>query len=202
MPERAHLTSLEALESFRASLIIYLSKARPALEEVSSDVLRTRVWLQNDQRAHCENQVRRHTKELEAARLALSSARLSNLTQSTDLEQMAVRRASRALEEAEAKLRRVKQWSREFDSRIEPLARQLDGLMNILTTDMPRAVAHLAQAIKTLAEYAEIAPDQVPASMGQPSSPTTPNDQAASPPEPGSHTAEAYRPATPRGENT
>ena len=48
MPERAHVTSLEALESFRASLILYVSKARPTLEEVSADVVRTRLWLEND----------------------------------------------------------------------------------------------------------------------------------------------------------
>ncbi len=42
MPERAHVTSVDALESFRANLIIYLSKARPTLEEVSADVQRMR----------------------------------------------------------------------------------------------------------------------------------------------------------------
>ena len=34
MPQRAHVTSLSAIEAFRANLIVYLSKARPTLEEV------------------------------------------------------------------------------------------------------------------------------------------------------------------------
>ena len=79
MPERAHVTSLEALESFRANLILYVSKARPALEEVSAEVLRTKLWLENDQRVHWEGQFRRRAKALEQAQQALSSARMSSL---------------------------------------------------------------------------------------------------------------------------
>src|SRR5512137_2899868 len=131
MQERAHITSVEALEDFRASLIVYLSKVRPTLDEVSSEVLRTRLWLQNEQRTHWENEVRRRTKVLEQAQQTEFGARLSNLRDSTDAERMAVMRARRALEEAEEKLRRVKHWSREYDSRIEPLAKQLDQLQNV-----------------------------------------------------------------------
>ncbi len=167
MPERAHVTSVEALEDFRASLIIYLSKVRPTLEEVTSEVLRTRVWVQSDQRTHWENQVRRRARELQQAQQVEFGARLSNLRDSTDAERMAVQRARRALDEAEAKLRRVKQWSREFDSRIEPLAKQLDQLRNILAVDLPKAVAHLAQVIKALADYAGVTAVQGDAGLTQ-----------------------------------
>ena len=64
MPERAHVTSVDALESFRASLIVYLSKARPTLEEVSADVQRTRGWLEDEQRTHWENELRRRSRAL------------------------------------------------------------------------------------------------------------------------------------------
>jgi hypothetical protein len=50
MPQQAKITSVEALDAFRAALIIYLSKARPTLEEVSADVQRTRGWLEGEQR--------------------------------------------------------------------------------------------------------------------------------------------------------
>src|SRR5437870_4922308 len=105
MPDKAHVTSVEVVESFRASLILYLSKARPALEEVSADVLRTRLWLENDQRLHWEGQVRRRGKILEQAQQALSSARMSNLAQAGSAELMAFHKAKRAFEEAEAKLK-------------------------------------------------------------------------------------------------
>ena len=159
MPEpRAHVSSLEALESFRTSLILYASKARPAVEEVSSDVLRTKLWLENEQRMHWENQVRRRSQALEQAQQALSSARMSNLREASTTEFMAVRKAKRALEEAEAKLKVLKYWNREFDSRVEPLVKQLEKLHTFLSSDLVQANAYLAQAIDTLAAYAEVAP--------------------------------------------
>ena len=62
MPQSAHVTSVDALEAFRSSLIVYMSKARPTLEEISAEVMRTRLWLQTDQRTHWESQTRRRAK--------------------------------------------------------------------------------------------------------------------------------------------
>src|SRR5438105_3563890 len=157
MPEqRAHVTSVEALESFRTSLLLYVSKARPTVEEVSSDVLRTKLWLENEQRMHWEGQVRRRAKALEQAEQALSSARMSTLREASTTEQMAVRKAKHALEEAEAKLKLLKYWNREFESRVEPLVKQLDKLHSFLANDLVQANACLAQAISALAAYAEM----------------------------------------------
>src|SRR5678815_2409279 len=158
MAERAHVSSVEALEAFRATLLIYLSKARPTIEEVSADILRTRMWLQTDQRMHWETEVRRRTKQLEQAQQALSSARVSDFREHVSTEQMAVQRARRALEEAEGKLKRVKIWNRDFDSRVQPLAKQLEKLHTVLSLDMMQAAAYLNEAANTLAEYAGIAP--------------------------------------------
>src|SRR6476660_4654277 len=104
MPQRAQVTAIEALDEFRASLIVYVSKARPALEEVSADVLRTRLWLENEQRTHWENEVRRRNKALEQAQSELFSARLSKLRKESAAEVMAVHRARRLLDEAQSKL--------------------------------------------------------------------------------------------------
>ena len=161
MPERAHVTSVDALEAFRASLILYVSKARPTVEEVSADVVRTRQWLQNDQRMHWEGQLRRRQKTLEQAQQALLSARMSQLRHESSAELMAVQRAKRAVEEAEGKLKILKQWNREFDSRVDPLVKQLEKLHTVLAHDMGQAAAYLSRAIETLAAYAEIAPPSV-----------------------------------------
>jgi chromosome segregation ATPase len=158
MPERAHITSVEALEAFRATLLIYLSKARPALEEVSADVARMRMWLQNDQRIHWEGQVRRRTRAVEEAQQALFGARISNLREATDGEQKALQKARRALQEAEEKLRRLKQWNREFDNRVQPMVKEMDKTHTVLTTDMVRAVTFLTKAVETLQDYADVSP--------------------------------------------
>ncbi len=164
MPERAHVTSVEVIESFRASLILYVSKARPTLEEVSAEVLRTKLWLENDQRVHWEAQMRRRTKALEQAQQALSSSRMSNLRDASAAEQMMVQRAKKAVEEAEGKLKLLKHWNREFDNRVEPLVKELQKLHTLLAHDMVKAGAYLTQAINTLAAYAGLAaPSAAPA---------------------------------------
>ena len=154
----AHVTSTDAIESFRASLIAYLGKARPIVEDASDEVMRMRQWLQQDRRTHWENQLRRRTRELENANQALYSARLANLREVTTAEQAAVLRATRALNEAEEKLRLVKRWTLEFDQRVGPLVKQLEQLRTMLSNDMPKAAIHLAQVLKMLDAYANVAP--------------------------------------------
>lgn len=157
MPERAHVTSSEALELFRSNLLIYLSKARPALDEVSAEVTRMRNWLEDEQRAHWENQARRRRREFDEAQQALFSAKLSILSGASSAEQMAVHRTKRALEAAEAKLKVVKQWDRVFDNRVGPLVKQMEKLHTVLAHDMVQAVAFLTRAIDAIEAYRRLA---------------------------------------------
>src|SRR5690349_3310663 len=133
MPQKAHVTSLEALETFRSNLIVYLSQARPALDEVSADVLRVRAWLEDEQRTHWEGQMRKRTKDLEQAQQALFSSRLGILRKESSAEQFAVHRAKAAVAEADLKLRTVKKWSREFDGRVQPLVKQTEKLQTVFS---------------------------------------------------------------------
>jgi hypothetical protein len=157
MAERARITSVEAIEAFRANLILYLSKARPTVEEVSNDVLRAKQWLQNDQRRLWENEIRVRNKKLEQEKEELFNATLSRLHETTALQQMAVNRAQRAVREAEATLVVLKKWDRELENRSAPLLKQVDQLLGFLTAEMPRAVAHLSQVVKTLDAYTGVA---------------------------------------------
>jgi hypothetical protein len=157
MADRARVTSVEALESFRASLILFLSKARPTLEEAGHEVTRLRQWLESDRRPYWDNQWRRRMRQLEEAEQALFSARLTPHQEATAAQSQAVRRAKSAVEEAELKRSRVRQWARDFENRTDPLRRQLGLMQGFLTTDMGRAVAYLGQVIQTLEAYADIA---------------------------------------------
>ncbi len=163
MPQKAHVTSLEAIELFRSNLIVYLSQARPALDEVSAEVVRTRMWLEDEQRMHWEGQMKRRLKELEQAQQALFSSRLGALRKETAAEQFAVHRAKQAVAEAELKLRILRKWNRDFEGRVQPLVKQMEKLHMVLSNDMVKAVTYLTQTINTLAAYAEkaspIAPD-------------------------------------------
>jgi len=169
MAQRANVTSVEALKAFRSALLVYLSKARPALEEAGSEVQRLRIWLQNDQRNFWTGHLRRATRQLEEAESALFSARLSKVQEVSAAQQAAVQKARRAMAEAEEKLRRLKQWDREYENQTQPLLKRQEKLSNLLAVDVPNAVAHLSEVIDTLEKYASIiAPGEGSVAEGAP----------------------------------
>jgi predicted nucleic acid-binding Zn-ribbon protein len=157
MAGQAQVTSVEAIESFRASLILFLSKVRPTLEEVSDEVMRLQFWLQNDQRRHWEGELRRRSRKLEEAKQELFNTALSHLQQATALQHMAVQRAQRAVREAEDKLDTLKKWDRALEERTAPLIKQLEEFHGFLTVDMGKAVAQLVQIVNVLESYARTA---------------------------------------------
>ena len=156
MAEQAHVSSIDAIEAFRAELLAYVSKTRPIVEDACDEVVRTREWIHRDRRVHWQNQVRRRGRVLEDAQQALFSAKLSNLREVRTAEQMAVVKARRSLDEALEKLRRIKKWTREFDHKVQPLVKELEHLRTLLGTDLPKAALHLAQVIKALDAYARV----------------------------------------------
>jgi hypothetical protein len=157
MAERAQVTSVEAVDAFRADLIVYLARARAVLEEASDDVLRTRLWVQNDQRRVWEQETRVRYRKLEESRAELFSAQLSKFHESTALCLMAVQRAERANREAEAKMGVLKKWNRELENRTDPLVKQVTQFHGFLSTDMKRGVAYLEQVVRALEAYAGVA---------------------------------------------
>jgi hypothetical protein len=168
MANQVRVTSLDALETFRAHLIIFLSKAIGAVDEVGDEVRRTRSWVHNDQRHFWEAQIKKRRRALEQAEGEYMNARLSKLQDNTATQKQAVLRAKRDLAEAEEKLVVVKTWIRNFDSTTDPMLKRMSSLRQFLDFDMPKAVAFLVQAQKTLDAYTHI--------------PTPSADAAASPP--------------------
>ena len=175
MPESAKVTSLEAVESFRARLIIYRDKAARVLDEVSDEVTRTRVWLESERPSFWQAQIRRLTRELQQAQQELFSAQLSGLRDASYAQQASVQKARRAISGAEEKLKLVKQWQRQFDQRVESPARQVEKLRHLLGHDLGLAVAWLNEMTKTLGAYADLSPTGTAAPKTQ----ITPADQAA-----------------------
>jgi chromosome segregation ATPase len=175
MEQRAQVTSVEAIEAFRSCLLIFLTKARPTLEEVMNEVIRTRSWLQNDQRVHWEKEVKVKRRELEQAQAELFSARISKLEDASAAQQMAVQRAHRAIQHADDKLRLLKKWDRELENRSAPLLKLVEQLHGYLGTDMVRATSFLTEMIKTLQAYAEVqirAPAPTPTAVAENPDPT------------------------------
>jgi DNA repair ATPase RecN len=159
MATQANLASTEALESFRASLIVFLVKSRRSLDEVHDEVRRTRQWLQQDQRMHWEGELRRRTKQLEQAQQDLMSVRLgaaSHQQSAVMTRQRAVAKAQCEFAEAEGKLRKLKGWSQNYDTCVDPILKRMDKLRQSLD-EIPQAIAYLASVQKTLDAYVDSA---------------------------------------------
>ena len=156
MADRAQVTSVEAIEAFRSAMVIYLSKARPALEEISGEVLRAKQWLQNDQRRLWEGEMKTRMKKLERARAELFSVSMSRMQEVSSAQQLLMHRAEEAYEEAQKKIVSLKKWEKELENRSEPLVKLVDQFQSFVTSEMPRAIAYLSQVIQALEAYAEV----------------------------------------------
>lgn len=170
MAEQARVSSIEALEALRATLIVFLERAHRSVDEVGDEIRRMRSWVQQDQRHHWERELRKRNRALDAAEQELLTAKLSNLRDNIKLQQDLVRKCKAAVAQGEDKLRNVKLWTRDFPHEIDPLARRLEGLRHYLDHDLPKAIAYLVQAQQTLAGYAEISttPPSAPSSAPPP----------------------------------
>lgn len=155
MSGQAKISSIEALEAFRADLVQYIAKARVALEDMEGDVRRTQTWLDTDRTQHWSGQLKTWMKKLHQAEQELYSANLTSPQAANAFQKMAVLKARRHVEEAEEKLRVVKKWRQTFENRATPLLRQLDPMFHLIGQQLPKGVHSLGESIKALQAYAE-----------------------------------------------
>lgn len=158
MATEAKVRSVDALGAFRASLIVFVTRSRRAVDQVGEEVARTRQWLLNDQRLHWTEQLRKRTRAMEQAEQELFSAKLSTLKDSQTRQEHALRKAKHLVEEAEAKMKNVKIWSRDFDRIADPLVKKLDSVRHFLEHVMPKAIAYLETTQRILESYSETRP--------------------------------------------
>ena len=152
MPDKAHLSSAQALEVFRTRLIRYLEKATLVVDEAGGEVRRMRVWLREREK-YWKRQLRLRSLALEEARHEAFGARLSPFQQSSQARQMAVRRAKISLRQAEEKLRLAKLWSRCYEGKAEALGREVENLRTVLIQDIKKGSASLERILRSLDGY-------------------------------------------------
>lgn len=168
MSDQVKISSIDALEAFRADLLQYISKARVALDDMEGDVRRTQTWLDTDRSLHWAGQLKLGLKNLQQAEQELYSANLTSPQASNAFQKMAVLKARRHVQEAEEKLRIVKHWRQTFETRTTPLLRQLGPLFEFIGQRLPMGVHSLGESIKALQAYAEKSPAPQPAAPAIP----------------------------------
>jgi cob(I)alamin adenosyltransferase len=156
MPDQANVSSVDAINEFRSKLIVYLTKARTTIEEANSEVMRTRQWLENDQRTYWQRELRARKQAMEQAQSELFSARISLVSKASAAQELQLHRAQRAIREVEAKMTVLKKWDRDLENRTEPLTRLIDQLGSFILIEMNQAVASLGATVKALEDYSSI----------------------------------------------
>ncbi len=153
MATKINITSVEAIEAFRAHLIVYISKARPTLEEVNSELSRVQQWVESTQKGYWMGVLKEKGRVLEEARANMFSARMSNFKEAASAEQLALSKAKNAYDLVEQKMRVVRRWDRDFENKTAPLAKQLEKVHTILADDLANAVHQLTEITQLLNDY-------------------------------------------------
>jgi hypothetical protein len=161
----ARVESIDALKFFRIALLKFAEVVVGALNHAESEVDRTLIWLEGEQKAHWQGQIRKRTELVNKARQAVNDKKLyktfDGRPQSAVEEEQALAVAIRRLEEANIKYENVVRHTRRLHKESLLFKGQLQRLGTLLQTDLPMAVARLDEMVKTLEAYVSLAPGEV-----------------------------------------
>src|SRR5688572_17309803 len=147
MPEGARIESVDALRSFRAALVKFAEAANVALGDAESELQRTLVWLETEQDTFWQQQVRKWTEAVTAAKDKVRQKKLfkdsSGRFPSAVDEEKHLAICLRRLEEAQTKMANTRKWARRLQREIHNYKGGVGRLATTVASDLPRAIARL-----------------------------------------------------------
>lgn len=166
---QAHVEDFDALKLFRTSLLKFAETASAALDDAESEMQRTLFWLENEQYAHWQMQIRKRHDAVEKAKEAVRMKRLfkdsTGRQQSAVDEEKALAVARQRLEEAHLKLAAVRKYIRVLEREIQLYKGTAQRLATTLQVDVPQAAARLDRMLRTLQAYAAMESPQAATSQ-------------------------------------
>jgi len=158
----AKVEDIEVLLDFRVQLIKFTETCNTALGDADTDVQRTIMWLENDQQAYWQGQIRSRKEALSRAMEALRQKQVfkdsTGRTPSAVEEQKAVAAAQKRVQEAEEKLVKVKQWAKRLQKAAMDYKGKVQRFATAIMSDMPAAIAHLGALAERLTAYTNLGP--------------------------------------------
>jgi len=181
MSQSANVRSIQAIRDFKAAMATFAEDGRNALSSTEMEIRRVRNWLNRDQMAYWQGQIKKRTEQVSIARADLHRRRLSQQGSETvsDTDQKeALKLAQRRLIEAEEKIKIVKKWVpilehaiSEYHATSQPLGDRLSGtlvsslaLLERMATTLDNYAA--IQAASTEFSVGGLLPDNGPAAVG------------------------------------
>jgi hypothetical protein len=169
MDTQARVASLDRVQEFRSAYAKFGEAARHAMLGVDLEIRRMLDWLEKDQVAFWKAEIRRREGKVNEAKAALHRKRITaafgHTVGDTD-ELVAVRKAQARLQEAEEKLKLVKQWYLTVEQEVNEYRGPAQMLNNVLDADVPRALASLERSLVSLESYLQTAAPSAVESLG------------------------------------
>jgi chromosome segregation ATPase len=171
--ESANVTSVAALQDFRAALVGFAAEARQALDATDAEIRRVQDWLEDQLKTwqatvrRCEDEVFRARTELTRRKMVRIGDRQPDCTE----QEEALREAQDKLEYAEDKVKVTRRWIQQLPHAVidyEGPARQLGGF---LEAELTRACALLDYKSDVLDAYLR---ETAPAAPAPPAAAGTP----------------------------
>lgn len=175
MSEGAKVDDLDVFRVVKAAMLKFRANADTILLNADAEISRTKAWLEGEQLAYWQVQIRKRTEAVSRAKDAIRQKQIfkdsAGRTPSTFHEEKILRAAVAALEHAEARLVTTKKSVPLLEKQIETYRSGVQGLGSSLVSEFPKAVAALERMAATLDEYITLASD-VSASEGAAAAPT------------------------------
>ncbi|MCH2133259.1 MAG: hypothetical protein MK116_05875 [Phycisphaerales bacterium] len=159
MSKQAKITSVKAIDTFRAAVVQFRSRTMRGVSGVYQDVRRMQHWVESEQPLVWRQRIRKAQAALDNARSDLERARISRPNDTAQMffeQRKAMERARAKQREAEERLELLKKWSRRIDHQSNLLRAGLQPLTNMLEADMELLVARLNVLTKHLDSYLKL----------------------------------------------
>ena len=158
MTSSAHVTSIDAVVSFRAALRTFQDQAAHALMALDEQALGALQWLEHDAPAYWRGQIRHCYDEVARTRTALETCRMRAAGDHRPAcleEQEAYRQAQRKLREAEDKLEVVRRWTQKVREELDEYRGRVMRFRESVEAGAAVARALLDRTISTLDSYVD-----------------------------------------------
>lgn len=156
----ASVHSIPMLREFRAALATFESDGKESQAVNDMSVRRGVDWFQNDLLKQWLSEVRKREEAVTNARGEYERCRMQSFggrpPDCTD-QKVALKKAQLRLEEAQDKVKAVKKWSRVLEEEMQDYQGQSQQLTDLLSGEMPKAMAELDRMLAALEAYIGVA---------------------------------------------
>lgn len=170
MSTQANVEDVEALKRLKVALAKFAETLGNAVADAASDVQRTLNWLELEQGLKWKSEQRKrhlvHQQALEKLRMKQLYKGPTGERQSDVDEQVAVKKAKAALEEAEMKIRAVDRHRNQLSRDAVLFQGALSRLSGIAHQSAPAAMAELTNMMVALEKYGKLAVEEVVSEAG------------------------------------